>query len=182
MAADVLALADHAGLGRFDLMGYSMGAHIALALALSAPGRVDRLILGGVGARLLGEGPPWASGMTLPEAMRVEDPSAIADPILKGFRAFADQQGDDRLALAACAEAGGSAGSRPDFSDVRAPALVVAGSLDTLAGDPKALAEAIPGAKAVTLPAADHFSAIPHALFKAAVFDFLDGWDEAEQI
>jgi hypothetical protein len=26
----------------------------------------------------------------------------------------------------------------------------------------------------VTLPGCDHFSAIPHGLFKAAVFDFLD--------
>ena len=27
-----------------------------------------------------------------------------------------------------------------------------------------------------TLPGCDHFCAIPHALFKAAVFDFLEGW------
>ena len=27
----------------------------------------------------------------------------------------------------------------------------------------------------VTIPGCDHFSAIPHALTKAAVFDFLDG-------
>jgi pimeloyl-ACP methyl ester carboxylesterase len=54
-------------------------------------------------------------------------------------------------------------------------ALVVAGSRDELAGDPRDLADVIPGARAVTLPGCDHFSAIPHALFKAAVFDFLDG-------
>jgi hypothetical protein len=54
----------------------------------------------------------------------------------------------------------------------------VAGSRDEMAGDPQELADAIPGAKAVTLPACDHFSAIPHALFKAAVFDFLEGWLE----
>ena len=56
----------------------------------------------------------------------------------------------------------------------------MAGSRDELAGDPQVLAEAIPGARAVTLPACDHFSAIPHALFKAAVFDFLEGWEEPE--
>jgi hypothetical protein len=33
----------------------------------------------------------------------------------------------------------------------------------------------MPNAKAVTLPGCDHFSAIAHALFKASVFDFLDG-------
>jgi pimeloyl-ACP methyl ester carboxylesterase len=52
---------------------------------------------------------------------------------------------------------------------------VIAGARDALAGDPGELAADIPGAKAVTLPGCDHFSAIPHALFKAAVFDFFDG-------
>ena len=45
-----------------------------------------------------------------------------------------------------------------------------------IAGDPQILADAIPGAKCISLPACDHFSAIPHALFKAAVFDFFEGW------
>ena len=53
--------------------------------------------------------------------------------------------------------------------------LVVAGARDELAGDPHELAAIIPGARAVAVPGCDHFSAIPHALFKAAVFDFLDG-------
>jgi pimeloyl-ACP methyl ester carboxylesterase len=57
---------------------------------------------------------------------------------------------------------------------MRLPVLVVAGARDALAGDPEELAAAIPGARAVTLPRCDHFSAIPHALFKASVFDFLD--------
>jgi pimeloyl-ACP methyl ester carboxylesterase len=58
------------------------------------------------------------------------------------------------------------------------PVVVIAGERDEIAGDPAALAQAIPGATSVTLPACDHFSAIPHALFKAAVFDFLEGWLE----
>ena len=54
--------------------------------------------------------------------------------------------------------------------------LVVAGARDQLAGTPQGLADAIPGAKAVTLPGCDHFSCIGHPLFKASVFDFFDGW------
>ncbi len=56
------------------------------------------------------------------------------------------------------------------------PVLVAAGSGDALTGDPQGLADHIPGAHAVTLPGCDHFNAIPHALLKAAVFDFLDGY------
>jgi pimeloyl-ACP methyl ester carboxylesterase len=51
----------------------------------------------------------------------------------------------------------------------------VTGARDALAGDPRALAEAIPGARAVTVPGCDHFSLVAHALFKASAFDFLDG-------
>jgi pimeloyl-ACP methyl ester carboxylesterase len=179
MAADVIALMDHAGLGRVHLMGYSMGAHLSLAIALNSPERVDHLVLGGIGGRVLGEGPPRpAPRMTLAEALLAEDPAAITDPIQRGFRQFAQIQGDDRQALAACSQGRGEAVTREALAALAPPTLVVAGAHDELAGDPQVLAEAIPGAKAVSLPGCDHFSAIPHALFKSAVFDFLEGWEE----
>jgi pimeloyl-ACP methyl ester carboxylesterase len=182
LAADVIGLMDHAGLGRTHLMGYSMGAHLALAIALSAPERVDRLVLGGIGGRMLGEGPPRpAPTMSLSEALLAEDPASITDPIQRGFRQFAQMQGDDRHALAACAQGRGGSVTREDLQGLASPTLVVAGSRDELAGDPQVLADAIVGGKSVTLPGCDHFSAIPHALFKSAVFDFLEGWDEAEE-
>jgi pimeloyl-ACP methyl ester carboxylesterase len=182
LTSDVIALMDHAGLGRAHLMGYSMGAHLSLAIALKAPERVDRLVLGGIGGRMLGEGPSRpAPTMSLSEALLAEDPASIRDPIQRGFRQFAQLQGDDREALAACAQGRGEAVTRGDLQGLSAPTLVVAGARDELAGDPQTLAEAIPGAKSVVLPGCDHFSAIPHALFKSAVFDFLEGWDEAEE-
>ena len=55
------------------------------------------------------------------------------------------------------------------------PVLVGAGRHDDLAGDPEELARVFPRGKGVTLPGCDHFSAIPHGLLKATVFDFLDG-------
>lgn len=182
LAADVIALMDHARLGRAHLMGYSMGAHLSLAIALNAPERVDRLVLGGIGGRVLGEGPARpAPAMSLSEALLAEDPAAIKDPVQRGFRQFAQIQGDDREALAACAKGRGESVTRESLGGLAMPTLVVAGARDELAGDPQALADAIPGAKAVVLPGCDHFSAIPHALFKSAVFDFLEGWDEAEE-
>jgi pimeloyl-ACP methyl ester carboxylesterase len=176
---DILRLMDHAGLGRVDLLGYSMGARLSLQVALQHPDRVGNLIVGGIGGRMLKppESQP-APTMTMAEAMRTQDPESITDKTMKGFRLFAEQQGEDRLALAAFTEArgGGAALTEDDLALMRPPTLVVAGSRDEMAGDPQELADAIPGAKSVTLPACDHFSAIPHALFKAAVFDFLEGW------
>jgi pimeloyl-ACP methyl ester carboxylesterase len=182
LAADVIALMDHAGLGRAHLFGYSMGAHLSLAIALEAPQRVDHLVLGGIGGRMLGEGSPRATpAMSLSQALLADDPATISDPIQRGFRQFAQMQGDDRQALAACAQGRGAAVSREDLQGLSTPTLVVAGARDELAGDPQVLAAAISGAKSVVLPGCDHFSAIPHALFKSAVFDFLEGWDEAEE-
>jgi pimeloyl-ACP methyl ester carboxylesterase len=178
MAGDIVALIDHLGLGPVDLFGYSMGAHLALAVALETPARVNRLILGGVGERLLTGAPPARGGMTMAQALTAPDPAVITDRVLRGFRQFAENQGEDRLALAACAEGRGGEALGEALNSLTVPTLVVAGGRDDIAGDPLPLAEAIPGARGVTLPACDHFSAIPHALFKAAVFDFLEGWEE----
>ena len=52
MARDVFALLDHAGVERAHLLGFSMGAHIALTAAMSEGGRVDHLVVAGVGGRL----------------------------------------------------------------------------------------------------------------------------------
>jgi pimeloyl-ACP methyl ester carboxylesterase len=172
MVADMMALLDHLGIERTDLFGYSMGARLAIHAALAHPVRIADLILGGVGARLFE--PPQTPG-AMAAAMEADDPDSISEPILRSFRLFADDQAEDRLALAACARGGNYGVSREMLGDISARCLVVAGARDMLAGDPQILADAIPGARAARLPGCDHFSAIPHALFKAAVFDFIEG-------
>jgi pimeloyl-ACP methyl ester carboxylesterase len=177
LVGDIVGLMDHLQLGRVDLLGYSMGARLSLQTAMGHPDRIANLIVGGIGDRMLKPPPVEAPKMTMAEAMRAEDPETITEKTMKGFRLFADGQGEDRLALAAFTEGrGGTALTADDLFGIRVPTLVVAGSRDEMAGDPQGLADAIPGAKSVILPACDHFTAIPHALFKAAVFDFLDGW------
>ena len=172
MVGDIFALMDHLEIKRADLFGYSMGTRLALAAALAQPERVGDLILGGVGGRLFDPPPP---GTPMADAMEAASIDAISEPLLRSFRQFADEQGEDRLALAACSRGAGGVFTRADVAKISALTFVVAGARDELAGDPAELAAAIPEAKSVTLPGCDHFSAIPHALFKAAVFDFLDG-------
>ncbi|HYR67908.1 MAG TPA: alpha/beta hydrolase, partial [Reyranella sp.] len=94
------------------------------------------------------------------------------------FRHFADEQKEDRLALAACSRGPRSPITRDALAAIRRPTLVIAGARDQLAGPPQGLADAIAGVKAVTIPGCDHFSMIAHGLFKASVFDFFDGWLE----
>lgn len=49
MAGDVFALMDHIGIERAHLLGFSMGAHIALTAAMHDSGRIDHLVVAGVG-------------------------------------------------------------------------------------------------------------------------------------
>lgn len=173
LVGDVVGLMDHLGLSEVDLFGYSMGSRVALATALAHPGRVAHLIVGGVGGRALQSS---ASGEAMAAAMEAESPDAIEIPMLRSFRLFADEQGEDRLALAAIVRGKSAPLTEGDLAALTMPVLVAAGAQDMLAGDPQGLAVHIHGAHAVSLPGCDHFNAIPHALLKAAVFDFLDGY------
>lgn len=173
LLADVTGLLDHLGVEWANVFGYSMGARVALQLALETPDRVGYLILGGIGGKLFD---PLIPGDPMAQAMEADSVDAISEPLLKSFRQFADEQGEDRLALAAFTRAATRTFDRDELFAVAAPTLVAAGSRDDLAGDPQDLASAIRGAKAISLAGCDHFNAIPHGLLKAAVFDFLDGY------
>ena len=175
MARDVFNLLDHAGVECAHLLGFSMGAHIALTAALVDSTRIDHLVVAGVGGRLFD--PPREPG-AMAQAMEAASPDEISDPMLRSFRHFADEQQEDRLALAACSRGPREAITPDALFAIRRPTLVIAGQRDELAGPPQGLAKEIAGAKAVTLPGCDHFSMIAHGLFKANVFDFFDGWLE----
>ena len=120
MAADALALLDHLGVGRVDVLGYSMGTRTAMQMALDAPDRISNLLLGGVGDKLFD--PPRAGGVeAMAEAMAAEDPATISSDLLRSFRQFADEQGEDRQALAAFTAARSPPLTREDLVASRCP-------------------------------------------------------------
>src|SRR3546814_1983697 len=98
-AGDVIALMDHRGEAGADLMGYSMGGMVSLVAASMWPERFDRVIAAGVGERLLDRNKDSSAVI---EALLTEDLASIANPGAKIFRLFADQNKQDRVALAAC--------------------------------------------------------------------------------
>jgi len=173
MSNDILNLMDHLNIERAHILGYSMGTRLAMAAALKAPKRFATLTIGGVGDKMFEN--REIAGNPMAEAMEADDRESIKDPMLKSFRQFADDQGEDRLALAALTRNRDPQLTREELAGLNVPVLVVAGARDELAGDPEVLAKVFPDGRAITLPGCDHFSAIPHALFKATVFDFLDG-------
>ena len=173
MAGDILALMDQLEIERAHLLGFSMGSRLALSAALRAPKRFATLTIGGIGEKLFE--PRTIAGNPMADAMEAADPESIKEPMLKSFRQFADDQGEDRLALAALTRAKDEPFSKEELAKLDVPVLVIAGARDELAGDPQPLADVFSDGRAVRVPGVDHFSIIGHALFKASVFDFLDG-------
>jgi pimeloyl-ACP methyl ester carboxylesterase len=69
---DVLALQDHLGLARADVLGHSAGANIALQYALRHPHRVGRLLLITPSGRAVGLDPDAAMRREIVELRRAE--------------------------------------------------------------------------------------------------------------
>lgn len=177
MAQDVVALVDRLGGPDVDLVGYSMGAVVAL-LTAARDARVRRLVVGGIGRAAVEQGGVDTSALdpaALTEALRTDDPSSITDPGAAGFRGLADATGADRHALAAQASAL-HRGPIP-FADVTVPTLVLAGRDDPLAARPELLASALPAAT-LRLVDGDHGGALYDVGFRDAILTFL-GHDDA---
>lgn len=172
MAADVANLLDHLSIARADIMGYSLGARIAVTLALNAPDRVRSLVLGGVGTNLIDQaGVPGG----MPEAMRAERIEDIQDPMLKIFRGFAESTRSDLEALANCAIGARKAIDPKRLAEVKAPVLVAAGTRDDVSGDPHPLGEFFADARIVDIPGRDHNRAVGDRIYKQATLEFLAG-------
>jgi pimeloyl-ACP methyl ester carboxylesterase len=173
MADDVTAVMDACGLNQALILGYSMGGFIGLRLLAAHPDRVTKLAIAGVGANYLKDGiTSPAARAALADALLVEDKSTITDQRAKMFRAFADQPGKDRLALAACMRGMSPHLPLETLSHLQGPILVVDGSEDETAGAAGPLAATFPDGRAVTIDGRDHMSAVGDRHTRQAVIDF----------
>jgi 3-oxoadipate enol-lactonase len=194
-AADVRALLEALGIARADVIGVSMGGHVALDLALGHPETVDGLIL--VGAGIDG----WEHGESLVAAWEEEE-AALArgdldDAAWVNVRTWLDgpARGPDdldatlrrkvfqmqRLALAhenPKATGGWLTSSRRErLGEVRSRTLVLVGELDQpdFGRIARFLAAEIPGARFEELPGVAHLPPMedPEG-FARVVLAFLD--------
>ena len=197
MARDLATLLDVVGAEEIDLVGYSMGAIVALIYASGgespeahtvgdAPpsgahpegrrqtgARVRRLVVGGVGSGVIecgGVDRRAISSEAIIEALRVDDPSTLADPGAGAFRTLADALGDDREAL--IAQASSIFRGEIALDRIAAPTLVLAGDGDPLAVRPEVLAAAIPDAT-LRLLRGDHMQAVGDPGFAKSIVDFV---------
>jgi len=140
-----------AGDGPVDAVGFSLGARLLLGLAADRPGRFRRIVTLGVGRNV------FESSGTDAILRAVESGADPENPAAAYFARLAGHPDADRTALAALLKAPVRLLTTDDCARVTAPALVVIGARD-FAGPGEPLAEALPDARLVVLPGADHFS------------------------
>ena len=172
MARDLGALLDVVGAQEVDLVGYSMGAVVALIYA-SGGQRVRRLVVGGVGSGVVecgGVDRRAVSNESIIQALSAEDPATLEPSPAIAFRRLADALGGDREALVAQA----SAIYRGEIAldRIAAPTLVLAGDTDPMALRPEVLVAAIPDAELRMLDG-NHTHAVVDPRFASSIVEFL---------
>jgi pimeloyl-ACP methyl ester carboxylesterase len=171
MARDVMALADHLGFSRYDLVGYSMGGAIATVTASLDP-RIRRVVISGVGEAIVLSGGVDRRVLdteALAAGLRAADATGLPE-MVRAFRMGAIERQNDLEALAAHCDA---VGDRViDLGAIKAETLVMAGDTDPLAPHPEVIAKAIAGARLVLVPG-DHHHSRRSPEFRTALVDFL---------
>ena len=170
MAGDIAALLTHLGHTSADVMGYSLGAMLTLRFARVHGSMCKSAILAGVGAHFL---LPGNNGTAVVDALLADDPRASRNAVGRAFRAFADRNGQNRQALAACYNVPREPLDPVRLKEATCPVLVVAGDRDEIAGHPAGLADLLPNGEAVSIPKRDHMRTVGDPTYKKVVLEFL---------
>ena len=186
LGRDALALLDELDLYKVRYMGLSKGGMVGQWLAINAPERLERVALCNTAGKFPGPPDLWnqriatalEQGMApivpgvlerwFTGAFRKAHPEAV-EPIERQLLAT------DPRGYAACVAAVRDVDLLKDLGRVRLPALVVIGDQDpaTTPAQGQAIADALPGARVVTLPAAHLSNIEAEAAFNQAVVAFL---------
>jgi pimeloyl-ACP methyl ester carboxylesterase len=166
-AADVVALCGHCWGGlRFSVIGYSMGAHVAMSVALAAVDRIESLILGGMGDRIaetVGLAPEFADVLDEPDDDRLD---AFPPYAVRLRQHAASRPSNDLGVLAACLRGQSGRFDLGRLAAVTAPTLVITGEQDRLAGDPYPVAALFAAGIGATVPDANHASTLAARKFR----------------
>jgi 3-oxoadipate enol-lactonase len=186
LAKDVLTLLDALHLDRVHFCGLSMGGMIGMWLGANAAKRLNRLVLSNTGAKI-GTTEAWNARI---EAVQKNGMKSVASAVVErwftpAFRPKAPSTIANTLKMlqetnpdgyAACSAAVRDFDFREQLSQIRLPALVIAGAHDpaTPPADGRFLAQQIPSAKYVELNAAHLSNIEDQGCFNTELAAFLE--------
>jgi 3-oxoadipate enol-lactonase len=167
LAARVLAAT---GEETFSFVGLSLGGAVGMQLALTAPDRIERLVLACTAARF-GEPEQWRERAAI---VRADGMAAVTDAVLArwftpafaGVGPYRDMLlATDPEGYARCCEALARWDVRDELAAIRAPTLVIAGADDpsTPPATVELVAARIPGARLEVIDQAAHIASIEQA-------------------
>jgi pimeloyl-ACP methyl ester carboxylesterase len=167
---DVLAVMDAVGIEGADIMGYSMGALVALSLLPRHAERFTSAVVGGIGLPRPAADPQRRAALVA--ALEAADPATIREATALRFRQSAERCGNDLLALAALQRSERTQADQAALRRLELP-LVAVGDKDEVLESARQLVAAVAGAELVTLAGEDHQSAVAAQSYKQAVRGFL---------
>ncbi len=187
LARDVLGLLDRLSIPRAHFCGLSMGGCVGMWIGINAPERLERLVLANTGAKI-STADQWNARIAAAERggmasiaggviARWFPQRLLEQPTPMITRLRATLEATSMRGYVACCAAVRDMDLRRALPRIHVPTLVIAGSEDlpTPPSDARFLAEHIPGARYVELPAA-HLSNIQAArAFTDAVVKFFSG-------
>ncbi len=166
---DTVDLVEGSSFGPCHLVGYSLGALVALHVAARGALPLRRVVLAGINPNALtleGQDPQIVDAMV--DALLAPDPGSIADPATKAYRQQVDAWGAHPASVAALVRDLQSPHEVP-FGAIDVPVLVVNGDNDASAQE---MAGKIPGAAAETV-GGDHMTAPFDPRFADVIAKFL---------
>jgi pimeloyl-ACP methyl ester carboxylesterase len=153
----------------FDLVGFSLGAKLALDIAVRFPGRVRRMVLGGIGDNAFA---PETIGEMAASALE-HGPTDITPAPVRAFLATWDPALNDPLAIAAVLRRPANPVlAEADIVAIGAPVAVMNGADDFVASLGTQLIDAL-GVDQGLLPGVGHFDLTAQRAFRDLAVTFL---------
>jgi len=165
------------GADRVHVIGFSMGAAVALQYAMLHPEKCKSLTLIGVGDKIIDVYPPPMEPMWIADALSTSRPDLISSAIGRTFRAFAERGQNDLEALAAMMRTGGWPGRIVDRRPLMVPTQLILAEHDAFMPSSNHLIEAISPNKTVVVHGTDHLSLALSSQAIASTLEFIGAAD-----
>lgn len=173
LAADVLGLLDHLGIGSAHVVGFSMGGGIAIAVAAVEPSRVRSLVISGVGDAAIDDLHDPHEIAAIADAFADPTTAVPTESQAYRLRRNAIGAGNDLAALLPFLQTGGWPGGLRAVSPLKMPGLVIVAERDEYMEKAHALLSGLRPTQVLRLPRKGHHHVIADDDVQRAVIAFL---------